>query len=174
MRQGRQFWHYGKPLEEVKRENASYRDRSAFLGAYYKEELIGFIKMVFTENTAAIMQILSKNAHYDKRPANALIAKAVEVSLAKGKSSLTYCKYVYGKNSDSALTEFKRRNGFEQALYPRYFVPLTSRGKLVIKLKLHHGWRSMVPEGVLTVLLGLRKKIFEMRKKQATASTGSV
>ena len=34
LRQGKQFWHYGKDLETVKGENSSYLDRCTFLGAF--------------------------------------------------------------------------------------------------------------------------------------------
>ena len=76
--------------------------------------------------------------HYDKRPANALIAKAVELCEQQGMSYLMYCNYVYN-DPESSLTEFKRRNGFEQALVPRYYVPLTLKGKIALRLGLHRG-----------------------------------
>ncbi|MCX7900295.1 MAG: hypothetical protein N2444_09485, partial [Methylocystis sp.] len=59
LRQGRRFWHYGKELEAIRRENATYIERSEFLGAYFQDELIGFIKYVFVGDSARIMQILS-------------------------------------------------------------------------------------------------------------------
>jgi hypothetical protein len=79
IRQGRRFWHYRKDLETVKRENSSYLERSQFIAAFHGDELAGFLKMVYVGPTAQIMQILSKNAHADKRSTNALLAKAVEV-----------------------------------------------------------------------------------------------
>ena len=173
IRQGRPFWHYGKDFATVKKENGTYLDRSDFIGAYYNDELIGFIKMVYAEHIASIMQILSKNEHYDKRPANALIAKAVEICDSKGMSSLVYCKYVYGNNDKSALTEFKRRNGFSQVLYPRYFVPLTTKGRIVMKLGLHHGLKELLPERLLTFLLGLRTQFFEVVNRKRFAREGT-
>src|SRR4051812_47981675 len=41
-RQGRQFWHYGKDLDRIERENSSYMDRASIFGAYFQDELIGF------------------------------------------------------------------------------------------------------------------------------------
>ncbi len=76
-RQGRRFWHYGKDFASVKRDNASYLERSQFIAAYFGPQLIGFIKMVYVDKRAGIMQILSRSDHLDKRPANAMIAKAV-------------------------------------------------------------------------------------------------
>ena len=62
----------------------------------------------------------------DKRPANALIAKMVEVCEAKGISHLIYGLYNYGNKRNSSLLEFKIRNGFEEFLVPRYYIPLTT------------------------------------------------
>ena len=52
VRQGRPFWHYGKDFETVKREHATYLERSEFIGAYFENELIGFIKMVYVDRLA--------------------------------------------------------------------------------------------------------------------------
>ncbi len=139
VRQGRRFWHFGKDFETVKRENMTYLDRSAFIGAYLGEELIGFIKIVFVDRNATIMQIITKNAHQDKRPMNALLASAVELCVSRGMSFLLYGKYVYGKKEASLMTEFKRRNGFEEVKFPRYFLPLTIEGSWPIRSGLHLG-----------------------------------
>ena len=160
VRQGRRFWHYGKDLETIKRENSSYLDRCEFIGAFYQDELIGFLKMVYMGKVSSIMQIVSKNAHYDKRPANALIAKAVEVCASRGISYFIYGQYVHGNNSGAPITEFKRRNGFEQILIPRYYVPLTGKGRVAMKLKLHLGMRRLLPQKLETALLSLRAKFY--------------
>ena len=62
VRQGRKFWHYGKPPTRVKEENSSYLDRSIFVGAYLGTELIGFVKFVQVGRVARVMQIPSKTA----------------------------------------------------------------------------------------------------------------
>jgi hypothetical protein len=162
LRQGRRFWHYGKDFATVKSDNSSYVERSQFIGAYCGSEMIGFIKMVFVNKLASIMQILSRTDQQDKRPTNALIAKAVEICAEKGVSHLIYCKYVYHKNHQDALTEFKRRNGFQQINYPRYFVPLTLKGRLAIALKLQLGLLEMLPESVVVALLKVRARYNSM------------
>ena len=101
--------------------------------------------MVHVGDIASIMQILTHQRHFDKKPANALIAKAVQVCEEKRMSHFVYCQYVYGNNTDSPLTEFKRRNGFEQVLLPRYYIPLTVRGKLAIRCGLHLGLEGFFP-----------------------------
>jgi hypothetical protein len=80
IRQGRRFPHYGKDLDTVYRDEATYLDSSTFVGAFQGEELIGFIKLVTDEagNQAGLMNILSKISHRDKAPTNALIAQAVK------------------------------------------------------------------------------------------------
>lgn len=163
VRQGRKFWHYGKDLAAVRRENATYLDKSIFIGAYVDGELIGFIKMVVVGRAASIMQIISKNSHFDCRPGNALIAKAVEICEQQGLAYLIYCKYVYPGREDSLLTEFKRRNGFERFDHPRYFIPLTPTGKLALKLRLHNGIKGFLPDRLGKSLIQLREKLYRMR-----------
>jgi hypothetical protein len=155
-RQGTVFVHYGKKFDVVKKDYGTYLDRSEFIGAYYKDELIGLIKMVYVGELACFMQILSKTAHHDKRPTNALIAKTVEISEEKGKAYLTYGKYYYGNKQKSSLVDFKRRNGFERILFPRYYIPLTLKGRIAIKVKLHLGLTGILPGNLLSFLVNLR------------------
>ena len=161
VRQGRRFWHYGKDDATVRHDNATYLDRSVFVAAYYGDELIGFIKMVHVDKTAKIMQILSKNEHFDKRPANAMIAKAVEICAQDGKSFLAYCRYVYGNKKNSSITEFKRRNGFEELRFPRYYVPLTWKGRMALRCGMHLGIKNVLPESLTDRLLAMRSQFYE-------------
>jgi len=164
VRDGRVFWHFGKDFETVRRELATYLDRSEFIGAYWNEELIGFLKMVYVDHVATVFHIISMNEHHDKRPSNALLAKAAEVCERKGISHLIYTKFVYGNKRRSSLLEFKRRNGFEQVNFPRYYVPLTLRGEVFVRLRLYRGLSGLIPEPILQPLLSLRawyyKRIF--------------
>ena len=158
MRQGKPFYHYGKDFDSVKRDYSSFADRSEFVCAHFEGELIGFIQLVYMGRIAAVLEILMKTAHYDKRPANALIEKAVRHCSARGMSHLTYGKYSYGnKGADNPLTEFKARNGFEEFRVPRYYVPLTAAGRMCIALKLHRGLLEILPERVISPLLALRR-----------------
>ncbi|MGB6546642.1 MAG: hypothetical protein WBE97_13570 [Candidatus Acidiferrales bacterium] len=166
IRQGRAFWHFRKSFEDVRRENSTYPGRNAFLGAYYHGELIGFIRIIYFGTVASIIQLLSMMKHYDKRPANALIAKAVELCAENRHSHLMYCNYVYN-DPNSSLTEFKRRNGFEQFLLPRYYVPLTLKGKIALRLGLHRSLVKRIPKQVLSRLLKIRSSWYERRSKSA-------
>jgi hypothetical protein len=164
IRQGKSFWHYQKSFDAVKHENSTYAERNAFLGAYYQDELIGFIRMTYVYNIANILQLPTMIKHFDKRLANALIAKAVEICEQRGISHLTYCNYIYN-DPKSSLTEFKRRNGFEKVLLPRYYIPLTPKGKIALSLGLHLGLAQRIPKPVVTQLLKIRSLWYANRAK---------
>jgi hypothetical protein len=156
IRDGRIFWHYGKDVDSVRQSLATYLDRSEFIGAYLDDELIGFLKMVYVDDTATIFHIISMDEHYDKRPQNALIAKAAEVCEQKAVSQLIYGKFIYGNKRRSSLVEFKRRNGFQQVNFPRYYIPLTARGELFVRLRLYRGISGLLPEPILYLALSCR------------------
>lgn len=155
IRQGKPFWHFEKSFEAVRLENSTYAERNLFLGAYYRHELIGYIRLTCVDNCAHVIQILSMTKHFDKRPGNALISKAVEICEQMRLSHLVYCNYVYN-DPKSSLTEFKRRNGFQKVLVPRYYVPLTLWGKVALGLRLHHGIVAWIPKPLLPRLLKAR------------------
>ncbi|MGA2967125.1 MAG: GNAT family N-acetyltransferase [Terriglobales bacterium] len=167
IRQGRLFWHYKMGFEEAKRANATYLERSEFVGAYVGDELVGFLKIVYVDRFARLMQIISKDAHRNRRPMNALLAKAVELIAARGCPLLTYGKYRYSQGADS-VTAFKSRNGFEEILVPKYYVPVTAKGKLAMGLHLHHGVRAWLPNSVRLTLkrarLSLHQRTWLTRK----------
>ncbi len=155
VRQGKTFWHYGKEFETIKRSLTSYADRSTFIGAYFQDELIGFIKITWVGATGTITQILSMKKHFDKRPNNALIAKSIEICESEGKSHFIYGSYVY-HDPNSSLTEFKRRNGFESITLPRYFIPITLKGKVAVAIGLHRGIAANTPKPVMRQFLKIR------------------
>lgn len=157
VRQGKAFWHYQKNFATVKRENSTYLDRSGFIGAYCNGELIGFIRMVYVDTIATTLQVITQKKHFDKKPMNALIAKAVEVCEQKGLSHFVYGSYIY-TDANSSLTEFKRRNGFEEALIPRYYIPLTWKGGVALKLNLHRQLAGWIPQPVSALLRSMRNR----------------
>jgi hypothetical protein len=158
MRQGRRYPHYDKTFEQVKKDHSGFADRSDFIGAYCGEELVGFLKLVYRGNVASILQLNSKVAHYDKRPSNALLAKAVELCETRNVSHLTYGRFNYGNKSDSSLRDFKIRNGFSDVLVPRFYIPLTFWGKFCVNTKLYRGLLGILPRGVIAVLVKVRAK----------------
>ncbi len=171
IRQGRRFWHYGKDLETVRRENSTYLHRSDFIAARLDGELVGFIKMVRVGEAARIMQILSKSTHQDKHPTNALLAAAIRQCAQAHIPHLIYGQYIYGQKRSSSVTEFKRRNGFEPILTPRYYVPLTRKGRFALATRLHRPVTQFVPEPVLNLLLSARSFALQARlRRNADAS----
>jgi hypothetical protein len=156
VRDGRLFWYYGQDVDSVRQGLATYLERSDFIGAYLGDELIGFLKMVYVDDTATIFHIISMDEHYDKRPQNALIAKAAEVCEQKAIAHLIYGKFIYGNKRRSSLVEFKRRNGFQQVNFPRYYIPLTLRGELFVRLRLYRGFSGLLPEPILYLALSCR------------------
>lgn len=155
VRQGRRFPHYRKPFEQVKKENATYPDKAEFLGAYYKGELVGFLKLVCMETYAVPMQILSLISHRDKKVTNALLGKGVELCAQKGLANL----YYYRWQEESGLGEFKRRNGFERVDLRRYYVPVSIAGSLALKWKLHRELHEVIPARVAGPLKQMRARV---------------
>lgn len=159
-RQGKPFWHYGKDLETVRTMNATFMDRSIFVGAFFEGNLIGFVKLVFDENRsqAGLMQIVSMIRHQDKAPTNALIAQSVRSCAERGISYLWYANMSYGKKQADGLADFKRHNGFQKIELPRYYVPLTVTGRIALRLGLHHGLSDWIPEPVAATYRRVRKR----------------
>lgn len=150
VRQKKHFWHYNKPIDEVRRMNATYMDQSIFIGAYLGDEMIGFAKLVTdeTKSQAGLMQILSMMRHRDKAATNALIAQAVRSCCERGISNLWYANFSYGRKQDDSLADFKRHNGFKKVDIPRYYVPLTAVGEMAYRLRLHRTAKEWIPEPV--------------------------
>lgn len=165
VRQGKPFWHYGKDLEAVRKMNATFMDRSIFIGAFFESNLIGFVKLVFNEDRtqAGLMQIVSMVGHQDKAPTNALIAQAVRSCAERGISYLWYANMSYGKKQHDGLADFKRHNGFQKIEVPRYYIPLTAAGRLALRLGLHHGMTDWIPEPVAVTFRRIRKQWYGKR-----------
>jgi hypothetical protein len=146
----------------VYEDTATYIEDSTFIGAYQGEELIGFIKLVTDQSglQCGVMNILSKMAHKDKSPTNALLAQAVRSCAERGISNLVYANYGYGNKSQDSLSDFKERNGFKRVDIPRYYVPLTGIGSMALHLGLHHRLIDRFPESVAGKLRGLRKMMY--------------
>ena len=99
VRQGRPFTHYGKDVETVRKEEATFLESSVFIGAFFDGKLIGFVKLVAdeTRRQAGLMNIVSMIQHRDKAPTNALVAQAVRSCAERGIPHLVYSNFAYGK-----------------------------------------------------------------------------
>jgi hypothetical protein len=167
VRQGKPFAHYGKDIETVRREEATYLSSSIFIGAFVGEKMIGFVKLVSdeTRTQAGLMNIVSMIQHRDKAPTNALIAEAVRSCAERGIRFLVYSNFAYGKKQRDSLSDFKERNGFKRIDLPRYYVPLTRTGSAAFRLGLHKKFADHLPERLLAKLRELRNNR-NMRKLQ--------
>jgi hypothetical protein len=163
VRQGKVFTHYGKTLDQVKKDQAAFLDRCDYICAYHEKELIGVVKLIYRGDVASILTFLPKASHHEKRPANAIMAKAVELCVEKGITHLIFGKFNYGNKKHTPLREFKIRNGFEEILAPRYYVPLTVKGAVSVRLKLHRGLLGLLPHSVITLLVNTRSKLYAFK-----------
>jgi hypothetical protein len=168
IRQGRRFLHYGKDFETVKREFSRFLFREEIFGAYVGNELVGFTMLAYASRYAYLGQIISKIARRDLAPNNALLAKAVERCAEKGIPYLAYALWL-----EDGLGGFKRSNGFQRFDLPRYFVPLTPKGKLALKLGFHRGWKGAVPKHLRQPLKNLRKRWYALRWRPVNERTAS-
>jgi hypothetical protein len=153
LRQGKPFSHYQKDLITLKNEHITYLERSQFIGAYHQEELIGFIKLVHDDGISHLMQIISKIGQRSKAPTNALLAKAVEICAER---NIRYLHY--GVWSKRGLGDFKKHHAFERLDLARHYVPLTTKGRVVLALKLHRRLFDRLPESWIDIVLGLRNR----------------
>ncbi len=173
VRQGRPFQHYGKALQTVHREEATYLDSSVFIGAFLGEKLIGFIKMVSDKAgiQTGLMNIVSLIQERDKAPTNALLAQAVRECALKGIPYLVYSNFSYGKRQRDSLSDFKKNNGFQRFDIPRYYIPLTITGRVGFQLGLHHKLADHVPESWAEKLRALRDSWYRRKTQPLTESS---
>ena len=159
VRQGKRFPHYGMTLEQAHDYAKTFPDRSVFLGVFLAGKMIGFAKLVMDEarTQACLVHILSMIEHKDKAPTNALIAQAVRSCADRGVQYLVYEHFHYGKKQGDSLSHFKEVNGFKRVDIPRYYVPLTSAGKLGYSLGLHHKLSDRLPAAFVEKCRTLRR-----------------
>lgn len=170
VRQGKRNVHFGKDIETVRREAATFLNSSVFIGAFLDGKMIGFVKLTWDQNRvqANLMNIVAMVKHRDKAPTNALIAHAVRACADRGISYLVYQSFAYGKKQRDSLSDFKENNGFARIDVPRYYVPLTSLGQVGLRLGLHHKFADRFPESVTAKLRDLRKA-WNNRKLRSTS-----
>jgi len=158
-RQGRPFPHYRKDLETIHRMSATFLDTSVFIGAFLEQKLIGFAKLTINQarSQATVMHIIAMIQHRDRAPMNALMAESVRACAARGLPYLVYSRFSYGKKQRDTLADFKENNGFVRIELPRYYIPLTSYGRMALRLGLHRGLSHFVPEPVVAKIREIRR-----------------
>jgi len=161
VRRGRRFWHYGKDFQTLKAGLSRDLMKSKFVGAYDQGNLVGFVKLVSAPGRFANPGlIVSKLEARKKYVNNALLAKAVELCCQDRIPYLTYTVWRRGSQA-----EFLTRHGFQKTLVPRYWIPLTRRGAIALKLGLHHNIRQRIPDWLMRFLLDMRGRVNARRYK---------
>jgi hypothetical protein len=150
IRQERAFPHYGAPLQDVKNGVLS-AENCTFIGAFFQDELAGFIKLDYGDKIAIISQVLSLQKHWDKAVNNALIVKAVEVCATKKIVWLMYGRM----GNHPSLDKFKQSNGFSRFPLTRYYIPITKRGRIAVKMGLHREIKDVLPQPIKYPLIPL-------------------
>ncbi len=143
IRQERAFPHYGVSLQNIDREMRSSKN-CIYVGAYLDNELVGFVQLVQGDKIIIISQILSMQRHRDKAVNNSLVAKAIEVS-----ANMHMDWVMYGRmGNHPSLDKFKQSNGFEKFELTRYYIPLTTKGEMAIRLGLHRELKDVLPQAI--------------------------
>ncbi len=164
VRQGKPFQHYKKGFDALKAAHLTYADRCQFVGAYLEGQMIGFIKLHHGKGISSLMQIIAMVSARDKAPTNALIAKAVELCAERGVTRLHY-----GQWSRRTLGDFKKHHAFERYEIPRYYAPLSTKGKVALSLRLHRKVTERLP-GKWQDYLAEQRGLYYARKYKAKAS----
>ena len=118
-----------------------------------------------------LLLLITKSSHQDKRPANALVAKAIQRCDEKGLSYMVYGKFRYGNQPKTSLMEFKMRHGFKEVLVPRFYVPLTLKGALGMKLRLHRDRVDILPRSVIAIGRRLRAEWYNLTVDKGRCSS---
>jgi hypothetical protein len=173
VRQGKPFRHFGKDLATVARISETFLDNSIFIGAYLGDQLIGFAKLTVDETgtQAGLMHIIAMVQHRDKAPTNALIVQAVRSCAERKIPYLVYSSFAYGAKERDSLSDFKERMGFQRIDVPRYYIPLTSLGKMALRLGLHRKLSERMPEAVLVKLRELRNSWYNRKLRSVTEAS---
>ncbi len=148
IRQERAFPHYGASLQSVKKDVFSPR-QCTFIGAFFQNDLVGFIQLVYGDSIAIISQILALQKFWDKAVNNALIAKAVEFC---SQNQVQWIMYGRMGNHPS-LDKFKQSNDFKRFSLTRYYVPTTKKGRIAVKLGLHNEAKDILPPRIIYWLI---------------------
>ncbi len=150
IRQGRRYSGYGMTLAEAKKKFSEDKKSEVF-GTYFHDELVGLMAISFGDRVAAFTTFISLISHRLKYPNDLMIATAVKRCEEKGYRYLTYGNMGFNPGLDF----FKKAHGFKIFNAPRYYIPLTLRGKLAIKLRVYRSFQHSIPISIVRPLLPL-------------------
>jgi hypothetical protein len=143
IRQERAFPHYGARLQDAENAVLSAQN-NIFIAAYLQDELAGFIQITLGDKIGIISQILSLQKYFDKAVNNALLAKTVQVCATEQTGWIMYGRM----GNHPSLDKFKESNGFTRFTLTRYYVPLTRKGQVAVKLGLQKEAKDVLPAAI--------------------------
>jgi hypothetical protein len=160
----------GMSLEQIRRYAGTFLEHSIFIGAFFEDKLVGFIKLTMdeTRTQAGLMHIVSMVSQRDKAPTNALVAQAVRSCADRQIAHLVYSNFAYGKKQRDSLSDFKERNGFQRVDVPRYYIPFTALGSAAFRLGLHRKVSDRIPEPVMAKLREFRTSWYARKSQTPT------
>jgi len=150
IRQNRSFPHYGATIDGV-RAAFGNRPNSTYIVAELQDEIVGFAEIDWGDNVGVLSQLLSLTKHFDKGVNNSLVAKAIEMCSNNHTEWLIYARM----GNHPSLDLFKRNNGFYKCPIRRYYIPLTKKGKIAVRLGLHRDFKDAMPESVKPLVISL-------------------
>ena len=107
------------------------------------KNLLAFIQMnVRRQHSHYLANTLHAEALGQSSEQRAL-AKAVEVCASKGQRWLMYGRI----GNHPSLDRFKESNGFVKYPITRFYVPLTWKGRVAVRLGLHRELKDALPQG---------------------------
>jgi hypothetical protein len=162
VRRGKPFWHYNKGFEAIKKEMSQNLSHSIFIGSFYDGSLVGFAKILYKNNYAQLAEYISMISHRNKLINDALFAKTVAVCDDIKIKYITYSRWRRSSHAD-----FLRRHGFEKMILPRYYVPVSSVGKIALLFNLHKEIKDRIPEKYYELFLNYRSKWYERKSRNA-------
>ena len=143
IRQERPFPYYGITKQSTE-DILKLTPGATFIGAFFQGEVVGFLQLIQGDNIKIVGQILSMQKFWDKAINNSLLAKAIEVTAeTKGRWLM------YGRmGNHPSLDRFKESNGFVKFPITRYYVPVTGKGRVAIRLGLHREFKDALPQSL--------------------------
>lgn len=150
IRQNRAFPHYGISAEALK--TMLDTGNCTIIAAFMEGQLVGIAQMTHGNNVVILSQLLSMQEHWKTAINNALIAKAVQICEERGIRWLLYGRM---ETAHPSLDSFKRHNGFSKCPLTRFYIPLTGKGKIALKLGLHKELKDALPKSIKYPLIPL-------------------
>jgi hypothetical protein len=147
LREGRRYRYYGKSLQSLR---AGFHDTNDVFGAYLDGKLVAVLGIAYGDRAAMFRQFTSSLVYRDKCPNNLLIAEAVRKCNERNIPFLVYGNH-YGYIP--SLDRFREHQGFRKFSIRRYYVPLTTRGKLAVELGIHRNVYYSLPPALERALL---------------------